>query len=76
VPIVATTVLMGEATVPIVAATVPIVVQPVPIVATTVPIVDMLACCNPLGRGLRMTHWSMRGLAQVAAERCHSGVGP
>jgi hypothetical protein len=29
----------------------------------------MLACCDPLGLGLRMTHWSMRSLAQVAAER-------
>jgi hypothetical protein len=31
--------------------------------------VEMLACCDPLGLGLRMTHWSMRSLAQVAAER-------
>jgi len=31
--------------------------------------VEMLACCIPLGLGLRMTHWSMRSLAQVAAER-------
>jgi DDE superfamily endonuclease len=29
----------------------------------------MLACCNPLGLGLHMTHWSMRSLAQAAAER-------
>lgn len=29
----------------------------------------MLACCDPLGLGLRMTHWSTRSLAQVAVER-------
>lgn len=29
----------------------------------------MLVCCDPLGLGLRMTHWSMRSLAQLAAER-------
>ena len=31
--------------------------------------VEMLACCDPLGLGLRMTHWSMRSLAHIAAER-------
>jgi hypothetical protein len=31
--------------------------------------VELLACCDPLGLGLNMTHWSMRSLAQVAAER-------
>src|SRR5262249_35965668 len=31
--------------------------------------VEMLACCDPLGLGLHMTHWSTRSLAQVAAER-------
>jgi len=29
----------------------------------------MLACCDPLGVGLHMTHWSTRSLAQVAVER-------
>lgn len=29
----------------------------------------MLACCDPLGLGLHMTHWSTRSLAQVAVER-------
>lgn len=29
----------------------------------------MLACCDPLSLGLHMTHWSLRSLAQVAAER-------
>jgi DDE superfamily endonuclease len=28
----------------------------------------MLACCDPLGLGLHMTHWSMRSLAQIAPE--------
>jgi transposase len=31
--------------------------------------VEMLACCDPLGVGLHMTHWSTRSLALVAAER-------
>jgi hypothetical protein len=29
----------------------------------------MLACCEPAGLGLHMTHWSTRSLARVAAER-------
>jgi hypothetical protein len=29
----------------------------------------MLACCDPLGLGLHMTHWSRRSLAQIAMER-------
>jgi hypothetical protein len=29
----------------------------------------MLACCEPAGLGLHMTHWSTRTLAKVAAER-------
>jgi hypothetical protein len=29
----------------------------------------MLACCDPLGVGLHMTHWSTRSLAQLAVER-------
>ncbi len=29
----------------------------------------MLACCDPLGLGLHMTHWSTRSLAQIATER-------
>ena len=33
----------------------------------------MLACCDPLGLGLHMTHWSTRSLAQVAIER---GLAP
>jgi hypothetical protein len=31
--------------------------------------IEKLACCNPLGLGLQMTHWSTRSLAQEAAER-------
>jgi hypothetical protein len=31
--------------------------------------IEMLACCDPLGLGLHMTHWSTRSLAQVAVER-------
>jgi hypothetical protein len=31
--------------------------------------IEQLACCEPLGLGLHMTHWSTRSLAQVAAER-------
>lgn len=29
----------------------------------------MLACCEPAGLGLRMTHWSRRSLARMAVER-------
>lgn len=31
--------------------------------------IEMLACCEPAGVGLHMTHWSTRSLAKVAAER-------
>jgi len=31
--------------------------------------IERLACCDPLGLGLHMTHWSTRSLAQIAAER-------
>ena len=31
--------------------------------------IEQLACCDPAGIGLRMTHWSTRSLAQIAAER-------
>ncbi|WP_437761050.1 IS630 family transposase [Sorangium sp. So ce1389] len=31
--------------------------------------IEKLACCDPAGLGLHMTHWSTRPLAQVAAER-------
>jgi hypothetical protein len=31
--------------------------------------IEMLACCEPAGVGLHMTHWSTRSLARVAAER-------
>lgn len=31
--------------------------------------IERLACCDPLGLGLHMTHWSTRSLAQVAVER-------
>ena len=30
---------------------------------------ERLACCDPLGLGLHMTHWSTRSLAQIAAEQ-------
>lgn len=30
---------------------------------------ERLACCDPLGLGLHMTHWSTRSLAQVAVNR-------
>jgi transposase len=30
---------------------------------------EQLACCEPAGGGLVMTHWSTRGLAQVAVQR-------
>jgi transposase len=35
--------------------------------------IEMLACCEPAGLGLEMTHWSMRSLAKVAIER---GLAP
>jgi hypothetical protein len=31
--------------------------------------IEQLACCEPAGLGLRMTHWSTRSLARVAVER-------
>lgn len=31
--------------------------------------IEQLACCEPLGVGLHMTHWSTRSLAQVAMQR-------
>lgn len=31
--------------------------------------IEQLACCEPAGVGLEMTHWSTRSLAQVAGER-------
>lgn len=30
---------------------------------------ERLACCDPAGLGLKMTHWSTRSLAQIAVER-------
>jgi hypothetical protein len=30
--------------------------------------IEMLACCEPAGLGLHMTHWSTRSLAQMAVE--------
>ncbi len=33
--------------------------------------VEQLACCDPLGLGLELTHWSMRTLTAVARERLH-----
>ena len=35
--------------------------------------VEMLACCDPIGLGLQITHWSTRSLAKVAVER---GLAP
>lgn len=35
--------------------------------------IEQLACCDPVGLGLQMTHWSMRSLAQIASER---GIRP
>jgi hypothetical protein len=35
--------------------------------------IEQLACCEPLGIGLEMTHWATRSLARVAVER---GVVP
>ena len=31
--------------------------------------IEMLACCDPAGVGLHMTHWSTRSLAKAATER-------
>jgi len=31
--------------------------------------IEQLACCDPIGIGLQMTHWSTRSLAQVAMQR-------
>jgi hypothetical protein len=30
---------------------------------------EQLACCDPAGIGLAMTHWSTRSLAQAAVQR-------
>jgi len=35
--------------------------------------IEQLACCEPAGLGLKMTHWSTRRLARIAAER---GIRP
>jgi hypothetical protein len=35
--------------------------------------VEQLACCEPAGIGLQLTHWSTRALAQVARQR---GIAP
>ena len=35
--------------------------------------IEQLACCEPAGVGLEMTHWSTRSLAKVLAER---GIAP
>ncbi len=43
--------------------------------------IEQLACCEPIGIGLHMTHWSTRSLAQMAIQRglvpqlAHSTVG-
>ena len=34
---------------------------------------EQLACCEPAGVGLQMTHWSTRSLALVARQR---GIAP
>jgi transposase len=31
--------------------------------------IEQLACCDPIGLGLKITHWSTRTLAQIAAAR-------
>lgn len=31
--------------------------------------IEQLACCDPIGLGLQMTHWSTRSLATVAVQR-------
>lgn len=33
--------------------------------------VEQLACCDPLGLGLELTHWSTRSLTAIARERLH-----
>lgn len=33
--------------------------------------IEQLACCDPLGLGLELTHWSTRSLAAIARERLH-----
>lgn len=33
--------------------------------------VEQRACCNPLGLGLELTHWSTRSLTAIARERLH-----
>ncbi len=35
--------------------------------------IEQLACCEPAGLGLKITHWSTRALAQIADER---GIRP
>jgi transposase len=35
--------------------------------------IEQLACCEPAGLGLSLTHWSTRSLAQIAVER---GIRP
>jgi len=35
--------------------------------------IEQLACCEPAGLGLNLTHWSTRSLAQIAVER---GIRP
>jgi hypothetical protein len=31
--------------------------------------IEQLACCDPAGIGLEMTHWATRSLAQIAISR-------
>src|SRR5262245_38048473 len=31
--------------------------------------IEQLACCDPAGMGLQITHWSTRSLAQIAVKR-------
>lgn len=33
--------------------------------------IEPLACCDPLGLGLELTHWSTRSLAAIARKRLH-----
>jgi hypothetical protein len=33
--------------------------------------IEQLACCDPLGLGLELTHWSSRSLTAIARERLH-----
>lgn len=35
--------------------------------------IEQLACCDPVGIGLEMTHWATRSLAQIAVKR---GIAP